>query len=92
MLPPTFHPGDQKQYGGFDNRGLEPGHRYVLFVLAVLQKSEPVSAPRVCPRPTILPPSSQHPVVRAAQRERLEVGWGAGIPRRKALLRKGLWN
>lgn len=43
VLPPTFHPGDQKQYGGFDNRGLEPGHRYVLFVLAVLQKSEPVS-------------------------------------------------
>lgn len=44
VLPPVFHPGDQKQYGGFDNRGLEPGHRYVLFVLAVLQKSEPVSA------------------------------------------------
>ncbi|XP_030891369.1 receptor-type tyrosine-protein phosphatase S [Leptonychotes weddellii] len=44
MLPSTFHPGDQKQYGGFDNRGLEPGHRYVLFVLAVLQKSEPTFA------------------------------------------------
>lgn len=43
VLPSTFQPGDQKQYGGFDNRGLEPGHRYVLFVLAVLQKSEPVS-------------------------------------------------
>ncbi|ELK31694.1 Receptor-type tyrosine-protein phosphatase S [Myotis davidii] len=27
VLPPTFQPGDQKQYGGFDNRGLEPGHR-----------------------------------------------------------------
>uniref|UniRef100_G1P405 Receptor-type tyrosine-protein phosphatase S n=1 Tax=Myotis lucifugus TaxID=59463 RepID=G1P405_MYOLU len=44
VLPPTFQPGDQKQYGGFDNRGLEPGHRYVLFVLAVLQKSEPTFA------------------------------------------------
>ncbi|XP_060038056.1 receptor-type tyrosine-protein phosphatase S [Erinaceus europaeus] len=44
VLPPTFHPGDQKQYGGFDNHGLEPGHRYVLFVLAVLQKSEPTFA------------------------------------------------
>uniref|UniRef100_A0A8B9XD67 Receptor-type tyrosine-protein phosphatase S n=1 Tax=Bos mutus grunniens TaxID=30521 RepID=A0A8B9XD67_BOSMU len=44
VLPHTFHPGDQKQYGGFDNRGLEPGHRYVLFVLAVLQKSEPTFA------------------------------------------------
>ncbi|XP_060151539.1 receptor-type tyrosine-protein phosphatase S [Globicephala melas] len=44
VLPPTFHPGDQKQYGGFDNRGLEPGHRYVLFVLALLQKSEPTFA------------------------------------------------
>lgn len=49
MLPSTFHPGDQKQYGGFDNRGLEPGHRYVLFVLAVLQKSEPVSPKRCLP-------------------------------------------
>lgn len=47
MLPSTFQPGDQQQYGGFDNRGLEPGHRYVLFVLAVLQKSEPVS-PKWC--------------------------------------------
>ncbi|KAG8519074.1 Receptor-type tyrosine-protein phosphatase S [Galemys pyrenaicus] len=44
VLPPAFHPGDQKQYGGFDNRGLEPGHRYVLFVLAALQKSEPTFA------------------------------------------------
>ncbi|XP_036898533.1 receptor-type tyrosine-protein phosphatase S isoform X5 [Sturnira hondurensis] len=44
MLPSTFQPGDQKQYGGFDNRGLEPGHRYVLFVLAVLQKNEPTFA------------------------------------------------
>lgn len=43
ILPAVFHPGNQKQYGGFDNRGLEPGHRYVLFVLAVLQKNEPVS-------------------------------------------------
>ncbi|XP_045445078.1 receptor-type tyrosine-protein phosphatase S isoform X4 [Pipistrellus kuhlii] len=43
-LPPAFQPGDQKQYGGFDNRGLEPGQRYVLFVLAVLQKSEPTFA------------------------------------------------
>uniref|UniRef100_A0A8C0WGX9 Receptor-type tyrosine-protein phosphatase S n=1 Tax=Castor canadensis TaxID=51338 RepID=A0A8C0WGX9_CASCN len=44
ILPAVFHPGNQKQYGGFDNRGLEPGHRYVLFVLAVLQKSEPTFA------------------------------------------------
>ncbi|XP_058513742.1 receptor-type tyrosine-protein phosphatase S isoform X3 [Ochotona princeps] len=43
-LPASFRPGDQKQYGGFDNRGLEPGHRYVLFVLAVLAKSEPTFA------------------------------------------------
>nr|XP_044990610.1 receptor-type tyrosine-protein phosphatase S isoform X18 [Jaculus jaculus] len=41
VLPSIFHPGNQKQYGGFDNRGLEPGHRYVLFVLAVLQRNEP---------------------------------------------------
>uniref|UniRef100_M0RA99 protein-tyrosine-phosphatase n=1 Tax=Rattus norvegicus TaxID=10116 RepID=M0RA99_RAT len=44
ILPAVFHPGNQKQYGGFDNRGLEPGHRYVLFVLAVLQKNEPTFA------------------------------------------------
>ncbi|XP_031204335.1 receptor-type tyrosine-protein phosphatase S isoform X5 [Mastomys coucha] len=44
ILPAVFHPGNQKQYGGFDNRGLEPGHRYVLFVLAVLQTSEPTFA------------------------------------------------
>ncbi|XP_069864280.1 receptor-type tyrosine-protein phosphatase S [Dipodomys merriami] len=44
VLPAIFHPGNQKQYGGFDNRGLEPGHRYVLFVLAVLQKNEPTFA------------------------------------------------
>ncbi|XP_021073180.1 receptor-type tyrosine-protein phosphatase S isoform X8 [Mus pahari] len=44
ILPAVFHPGNQKQYGGFDNRGLEPGHRYVLFVLAVLQRTEPTFA------------------------------------------------
>nr|XP_004655037.1 receptor-type tyrosine-protein phosphatase S isoform X19 [Jaculus jaculus] len=44
VLPSIFHPGNQKQYGGFDNRGLEPGHRYVLFVLAVLQRNEPTFA------------------------------------------------
>lgn len=52
VLPSTFQPGDQKQYGGFDNRGLEPGHRYVLFVLAVLQKSEPVSPEYCLPAPS----------------------------------------
>uniref|UniRef100_A0A8C7B9X7 protein-tyrosine-phosphatase n=1 Tax=Neovison vison TaxID=452646 RepID=A0A8C7B9X7_NEOVI len=70
MLPPTFHPGDQKQYGGFDNRGLEPGHRYVLFVLAVLQKSEPVSRRRCPPTPA---PASEctGPDVASAPREGL---------------------
>lgn len=58
VLPSVFHPGDQKQYGGFDNRGLEPGHRYVLFVLAVLQKSEPVSASSPAPGPRSPRPSS----------------------------------
>lgn len=57
ILPAVFHPGNQKQYGGFDNRGLEPGHRYVLFVLAVLQKNEPVSplglSPHVLSRPAM---------------------------------------
>uniref|UniRef100_A0A7N4PI30 protein-tyrosine-phosphatase n=1 Tax=Sarcophilus harrisii TaxID=9305 RepID=A0A7N4PI30_SARHA len=45
-LPSRFELGDQRHYSGFDNKGLEAGQRYVFFVLAVLQKTEPVSLPR----------------------------------------------
>lgn len=69
ILPAVFHPGNQKQYGGFDNRGLEPGHRYVLFVLAVLQKNEPVSPPWCLP-------TSQLDLATS-----LEVGVGMGTQR-----------
>uniref|UniRef100_A0A5F8H7V4 Receptor-type tyrosine-protein phosphatase S n=1 Tax=Monodelphis domestica TaxID=13616 RepID=A0A5F8H7V4_MONDO len=43
-LPSRFELGDQRHYSGFDNKGLEAGQRYVFFVLAVLQKTEPTFA------------------------------------------------
>uniref|UniRef100_A0A8D0GZE0 Receptor-type tyrosine-protein phosphatase S n=1 Tax=Sphenodon punctatus TaxID=8508 RepID=A0A8D0GZE0_SPHPU len=39
-LPSHFILGDMKHYDNFENRALEPGQRYVLFILAVLQESE----------------------------------------------------
>lgn len=43
-LPSHFILGDMKHYDNFENRALEPGQRYVLFILAVLQEPEAVSA------------------------------------------------
>ncbi|XP_043833012.1 receptor-type tyrosine-protein phosphatase S isoform X22 [Dromiciops gliroides] len=43
-LPSRFELGDQRHYSGFDNKGLEAGQKYVFFVLAVLQKTEPTFA------------------------------------------------
>ncbi|XP_071434097.1 receptor-type tyrosine-protein phosphatase S isoform X9 [Pithys albifrons albifrons] len=39
-LPSHFVLGDMKHYDNFENRALEPGQRYVLFILAVLQEPE----------------------------------------------------
>ncbi|XP_016159942.1 PREDICTED: receptor-type tyrosine-protein phosphatase S isoform X3 [Ficedula albicollis] len=39
-LPSHFVLGDTKHYDNFENRALEPGQRYVLFILAVLQEPE----------------------------------------------------
>ncbi|XP_038596560.1 receptor-type tyrosine-protein phosphatase S isoform X11 [Tachyglossus aculeatus] len=44
VLPARFELGDQKHYGGFDNKALEAGQKYVFFVLAALQKPEPTFA------------------------------------------------
>ncbi|XP_009868847.1 PREDICTED: receptor-type tyrosine-protein phosphatase S-like, partial [Apaloderma vittatum] len=39
-LPSHFILGDMKHYDNFENRALEPGQRYVIFILAVLQEPE----------------------------------------------------
>ncbi|KAL0201961.1 hypothetical protein M9458_005148, partial [Cirrhinus mrigala] len=61
-LPPFFKLGDQLDYGGFENRVLEPGQEYVFFILAELISttgkmfvaspySDPVIAPDSDPQP-----------------------------------------
>ncbi|XP_041430149.1 protein tyrosine phosphatase receptor type D S homeolog isoform X39 [Xenopus laevis] len=40
LLPTEFTLGDQKQYGGFENKQLQNGQEYVFFVLAVIEHSE----------------------------------------------------
>ncbi|XP_075065679.1 receptor-type tyrosine-protein phosphatase delta isoform X20 [Mixophyes fleayi] len=40
VLPTEFTLGDQKQYGGFENKQLQNGHEYVFFVLAVIEHTE----------------------------------------------------
>uniref|UniRef100_A0A8B9M108 protein-tyrosine-phosphatase n=1 Tax=Astyanax mexicanus TaxID=7994 RepID=A0A8B9M108_ASTMX len=60
-LPAFFALGDQLDYGGFDNRALEPGQEYVFFILAELNSttgmfvaspySDPVIAPDSDPQP-----------------------------------------
>ncbi|XP_053157433.1 receptor-type tyrosine-protein phosphatase S isoform X12 [Hemicordylus capensis] len=39
-LPPSFILGDTNHYDGFDNKPLEAGQKYVVFILAVLRASE----------------------------------------------------
>uniref|UniRef100_A0A668AKR6 protein-tyrosine-phosphatase n=1 Tax=Myripristis murdjan TaxID=586833 RepID=A0A668AKR6_9TELE len=57
-LPAFFTLGDQLDYGGFENRALEPGQEYVFFILAELNKmyvaspyTDPVIAPDSDPQP-----------------------------------------
>ncbi|XP_078029365.1 receptor-type tyrosine-protein phosphatase S isoform X3 [Epinephelus lanceolatus] len=61
-LPAFFTLGDQLDYGGFENRALEPGQEYVFFILAELNSTtgkmyvaspytEPVIAPDSDPQP-----------------------------------------
>ncbi|XP_049453508.1 receptor-type tyrosine-protein phosphatase S-like isoform X7 [Epinephelus fuscoguttatus] len=61
-LPAFFTLGDQLDYGGFENRALEPGQEYIFFILAELNSTtgkmyvaspytEPVIAPDSDPQP-----------------------------------------
>ncbi|XP_032386339.1 receptor-type tyrosine-protein phosphatase S isoform X4 [Etheostoma spectabile] len=61
-LPAFFTLGDQLDYGGFENRALEPGQEYVFFILAELNSTtgkmyvaspytDPVIAPDSDPQP-----------------------------------------
>ncbi|RXN22802.1 receptor-type tyrosine- phosphatase S-like isoform X6 [Labeo rohita] len=61
-LPGFFKLGDQLDYGGFENRALEPGQEYVFFILAELNSTtgkmfvaspytDPVIAPDSDPQP-----------------------------------------
>ncbi|CAI5798873.1 receptor-type tyrosine-protein phosphatase S isoform X9 [Podarcis lilfordi] len=43
-LPSYFILGDLKRYDGFENKALEPGQKYVIFVLAVLRASDSLYA------------------------------------------------
>lgn len=38
-LPAFFTLGDQLDYGGFENRALDPGQEYVFFILAELNST-----------------------------------------------------
>ncbi|XP_072008697.1 receptor-type tyrosine-protein phosphatase delta isoform X38 [Engystomops pustulosus] len=40
VLPTEFTLGDQKKYGGFENKQLQNGQEYVFFVLAVIEHTE----------------------------------------------------
>lgn len=44
-LPAFFSLGDQLDYGGFENRALEPGQEYVFFILAELNSTTGVRTP-----------------------------------------------
>nr|XP_034974766.1 receptor-type tyrosine-protein phosphatase S isoform X4 [Zootoca vivipara] len=43
-LPSYFILGDMKRHDGFENKALEPGQKYVIFVLAVLRASDSLYA------------------------------------------------
>lgn len=44
-LPAFFILGDQLDYGGFENRALDPGQEYVFFILAELNSTTGVQKP-----------------------------------------------
>ncbi|XP_059424961.1 receptor-type tyrosine-protein phosphatase S-like isoform X12 [Carassius carassius] len=61
-MPPSFTLGNQMVYSGFENRALDPGQEYVIFILAELNTTggktfvtspytDPVTAPDVDPQP-----------------------------------------
>ncbi|XP_074060017.1 receptor-type tyrosine-protein phosphatase S isoform X7 [Macrotis lagotis] len=62
-LPSRFELGDQRHYSGFDNKALEAGQRYVFFVLAVLQKTEPTFAASPFSNPIQLDNPDPQPII-----------------------------
>ncbi|KAG8127012.1 hypothetical protein E2320_022133 [Naja naja] len=47
ILPPFFILGDMKRYDNFENKALEAGQKYVIFVLAVLHANEAMCQPQL---------------------------------------------
>lgn len=48
-LPAFFTLGDQLDYGGFENRALDPGQEYMFFILAELNSTTGVRRPPASP-------------------------------------------
>ncbi|XP_035383962.1 receptor-type tyrosine-protein phosphatase S isoform X2 [Electrophorus electricus] len=61
-LPAFFTLGDQLDYGGFDNRALEPGQEYVFFILAELNSTTGMFVASPYTDPVIAPVSDPQPL------------------------------
>uniref|UniRef100_A0A4W5PAY9 protein-tyrosine-phosphatase n=1 Tax=Hucho hucho TaxID=62062 RepID=A0A4W5PAY9_9TELE len=61
-LPAFFTLGDQLDYGGFENRALEPGQEYVFFILAELNGTTKMYADSPYTDPVIAPDSDPQPL------------------------------
>lgn len=48
-MPPTFTLGNQMVYNGYENRALEPGQDYVVFILTELDSVSSASCPAAAP-------------------------------------------
>uniref|UniRef100_A0A3Q2YHT0 protein-tyrosine-phosphatase n=1 Tax=Hippocampus comes TaxID=109280 RepID=A0A3Q2YHT0_HIPCM len=61
-LPAFFTLGDQLDYGGFENRALEPGQEYVFFILAELNSTTGMYVASPYTDPVIAPDSDPQPL------------------------------
>uniref|UniRef100_A0A4W5PUG2 protein-tyrosine-phosphatase n=1 Tax=Hucho hucho TaxID=62062 RepID=A0A4W5PUG2_9TELE len=61
-LPAFFTLGDQLDYGGFENRALEPGQEYVFFILAELNGTTGMYGASPYTDPVIAPDSDPQPL------------------------------
>lgn len=67
-LPAFFTLGDQLDYGGFENRALDPGQEYVFFILAELNSTTGVKQPplsHLLCNHSLLPPAACIPLLQA---------------------------
>ncbi|XP_064325707.1 receptor-type tyrosine-protein phosphatase S isoform X3 [Phalacrocorax carbo] len=62
-LPSHFILGDMKHYDNFENRALEPGQKYVIFILAVLQEPEATFAASPFSNPIQLDNPDPQPII-----------------------------